>query len=470
MKLSKKLIGGLSALLVTTSLYAHKGGGGGHVIEVNGKVELLDIVSQGTCDWQSGESLINANPYINTMLEKIRKLDWYLALELEHEIKYISWCKTGKLYSVPAADDDSFVQQISDGVQQAAFRYNESAYLDKNIFDQLSDKSKAYLIFHETLHSYLGMSLEMRQFKLMTLVSTLRKVDLGQIENRETLHLNLKRSSMNFPLTVNELSPMQDQIEFALSNLKDRKKMFLSVNKPEELISEKIFEIIPFISSWDVEAITNYQQAFSETIRSILMDGREDEVNLIFESQVFVATNPAGIALKRFFTLSEKVQEKVVSSIYFNKIIQDGFNSIKTIDLSIKNNRIAGDRVLQSLTMNAKELKVKYLVDLQTGVAELPVQLQMMAKMISVLAKDNRFEKIEEKFAKNKVFKDAISLAPVFEKLEALDSPIQREKKLAKLVLNKIKSSLKQQLKQTVKNDLSVDKYEKIMTILKEVL
>lgn len=439
--------------------------GGGHVMEVNGKLELVDVVTNATCDWFSGQEIMNEVPYLQEMLKRVDRLDWYLALELKREIEYISWCKTGKLYSVPAADDDSFVQQIEKGVQQAAFRYNSAAYLDSEIFNQLSERSKAYLVLHETLHSYLPMHLEMRQFKLMSLVSTFRKVDLGQIGTLSRLHLNLEKNEMDFPLSVQKLTPYKQGLEFALSSLEERVEMILSKQQPEEYLDQRMLQILPNLSAWDIELAEDYKKRFTEALSAVFANGNWNEIHYVLNQQKFKEINPAGVALNGFFNLAPQIQDQVVQSAHYANIATEGIAFLGQINLQIKDGRIVGDLALQSLSNEPNRAWPQTTSSL-TPSKVLPFEAQMMVDMIVALAKIDRFDEVERMFGKDSGFKSSLELQNAFSKLEELAPPMAREKRWAKKSLEQVRRAVIVNFKERLRTLLMNSQYEKVMEII----
>lgn len=418
--------------------------GGGHVVEVNGKLELVDIVTSARCDWFSGQEMRNQSQAVNKVLKNIEKLDWYLALELKREIEYISWCMTGNLYSVPAGDADSFVQQLTKGVQQAAFRYNGNAYIDQSKYSRLSNNSQAYLVFHEMLHSYLPMNLEMRIFKLQSLVSTIQKVDLGQITTRESLHFNLSKNEMDFPLTVSKLEPYKKSLQFIFSSLAERTESILATKEPEKLIHSKITDSLPFVADWDKQAVLKANKSITDALLEIFRGQELSVVKFVLNEQIYKQINPAAAALSIYDELSEEVQKEIMSSPYFSKIIKEGADYLDGIQFSIVNGRIVGDLALQSLSGQCLELSALHTTSLivQNESCQLPVKIKAITDIMVRLAETENDQTLEEQLERNDRLIQALRMKKALEAIEVLNPAIAREKTLALNIVQNIQAEL----------------------------
>ena len=465
---------GLALLsLISSQVYAHGVRGGGHVVEVNGKLELVDLVTSATCHWISGQELIQQSSGVSSILTKIEKLDWYLALELKREIEYISWCMTGSLYSVPANDNDSFVQQLTRGVQQAAFRYNESAYIDQDKFNRLSPSSQAYLIFHEALHSYLPMGLEMRIFKLQSLVSTIRRIDLGQITNRRSLHLNLSQNQMDFPLTVDKLDSHRKSLSFILGPIQDRLALVLKTKSPESLIQPNVRKAIPYLAKWDQLSVQNSESSISEVLLEIFKEGNLHEVQFVLNEQTYERINPASVALSVYEELSPEVQELVKNSRYFAKIVQNGIDYLNGIRFSILNGRIISTENLQKLSSQCEEIEIRYTTSLSPMLrnkrCQLPTQLQAISNLLVIMARYNDEQIIRSLFLKNQELISTLRFEHTLKNLENLNTPISRERALAINVLKDIQKSMKALMINTIQEKLSSKEFELAKNFLETI-
>ncbi|MDH4468076.1 MAG: hypothetical protein QE271_08460 [Bacteriovoracaceae bacterium] len=432
--------------------------GGGHVVEVGGRLELVDLVTSATCDWLSGEAMMAKNPHISQLLLKIEKLDWYLALELKREIAYLSWCMTGKLYSISAIDRDSFVQQLINGVQQVAFRYGDSAYIDQFKFLQLTSKSQTYLVFHETLHSYLPMDLEMRKFKLMSLVSTLRKVDDGQITSREALHLSLSKNEMNFPLTANKLEPYKKSIEFLLSNLISQSKIFLQSMDPEKLIDSRLIKVQNFVAPWDKAILKSPNNVLINIIKETLLTNNLQNAKRILTEQNYQVLNPATIGLSIFDELSLEVQSLVLNSSFMLKAFQQGMDYFNSMEVTTENHRILASQSLQSLSDFCQNESPLYLTSLlSTGACPLPNEILGVANLIITLANRGEIKLIKEQFFKNQEFISALKMSKVFEQLTFTTPAISREKELGFDILKQLQKNMVDKLNVYITERINVE-------------
>ncbi len=471
--MKKKLLGSLVLMSLSLPTFASGVRGGGHVVEVNGNLELLDIVTNATCNWFSGKEIITQRSHVQKILNKIEKLDWYVALELKREIEYLSWCLTGNLYSVPSTDDDSFVRQLNRGVQQAAFRFNENAYIDSTKLSRLSQSSQAYLIFHEALHSYLSMGTDMRIFKLQSLVSTIRRVDLGQITTRESLNFNLSRNDMEFVFSTNKLDVFRKSLEFLLSDVDTRIVEILKAQAPEKLVHQNIQAALPYLAKWDRPVVASAQKILTGSITEVFKRGNLDDVKIILHQQTFEKINPAALALSIIDELSEEVRREVTLSNSFKKIIKESANKLGKINFTLVENRITADLSLQSITEQCQESRPVPTTSL-TGLyknsnCELPSEIIGLVDLIVFTIKSQEMSTFDTQILNNQELIRSLRLEIAFESLRLLVPAIPREKVLAEAVLGKIQKSFVDQLDEVFFKRLSFEDYQKIQPFLKKL-
>lgn len=471
--LRKNLIAVTLGLAITSPLWAQESvgsgvRGGGHITEVNGQLELVDLVTTATCDWYSGDEMLTSVPEVNKIIKKIENLDWYFALELKQEIEYLSWCMTGKLYSVPAADDDSFVIQLTKGVQQAAFRYQDAAYIDQDKFSKLSPQSQAYLILHETLHSYLPMTLEMRRFKLMSLVSTVQKVDKGQINTRKALHLNFAKNELDFPLTVGRLDPHRKSLEFLLAGPVEQAQRFLKEDAPEKWLVRSNLNPLDLRSDHR-EAVKNPAKALRSVIEAILRNADQAQVRRVLMDQRFDRLNPASIGLGIFSELTPETQAEVLASRHMDQIVASSVRFLKSMTISLSGNRLVGNVELQSLSDQCHETTY-YLTSLSvTGKCELPLEIEGLGAFIVKMVEHGQIDLLKKIVLSNAELISSIKLTSLKEKLNGMETPIRREKSLAVLVLGDLQAALVKNLKHYVKDRLCAEDYELVKPFFNEL-
>lgn len=468
---TKKLIL-LTFLILSLNTFASRGSGsrgGGHVVEVNGKPELVDLVTSATCEWRYGDEMLADNPYIKTVLKKLAAFDWYLANEFEREIEYLSWCFTGKLYNIPAGDDDSFVIQLTKGVQQAAFRLDGSAYIDQTIYNRLSNRSKAFLVFHEMMHTYLPMNTEMRQFKLMTLVKTLQRVDNGQIRSLRSLYLNLEKSDLDFPLTAAELAPYKAVVEFLASSLEDRYQLLLNSSNIDLIAESNLDDFKSYLSIYDQTHFETPMKALVSTTKDILLNGTMTEIETLLTKKLN-SFSPVLVGYEIYDELAPIVQELIKSMTKPNDITSSIVDMIENAEFYINDNRLNVSEELVKLSAESAR-SVNTVTSLRAiyNFEELPYQVQALASTITRLAKSEDYSEIERLFSNNKTFVNAFKMISLKEKVQAITTPIEREKAIALEVIEDLRKGLSQTFMFELKKRLKRERYNKVKLLLKDI-
>lgn len=443
--------------------------GGGHVIEQSGNVELLDLVSQATCEWKSGSMLMNENTKIVEYLGKIEQLDWYLALEFKREIEYLSWCFTGGLSFLSPEDEESFVMQTSQGVLQVGIRYGDSVYLDRQKFTRLSTSSQALLVFHEMAHSYLPMGLEMRKFKLMSTVDSLRRVAFGQIRTQEQLHRQLAENDFDFPLTVNALTAYKHQLTFLLAGPDIQELELLKSEQPESFLSLDLEDRLDLLASWDRPTVINQRSVLVETLKRLFARGVLADYQKIF-FQNYETLNPAMIALPYLNQVPDEHRQLVKASPYYTQIIEEGVGFLQSAQVQIQGSRLIANRPLIAMadtTLTASALPVTSLPTLGNYNGDLPLEISALAHVVIASAQIGDFADIEIKFGENSAFQQAFKMAEIFSALEDMDTPISREKELAQRVLRKVQRNMQDKFVQILSDHLSEEEKQRVLSILK---
>src|SRR4051794_8074148 len=99
--MSKSFLKLVPALLLLSAAAASAEGvgvrGGGEVVDINGELFLRDIVEKSVCDSKTGSEMLAAAPATEKLLAAVEKLDWYFALELKRELRFLRFCMTGTL-------------------------------------------------------------------------------------------------------------------------------------------------------------------------------------------------------------------------------------------------------------------------------------------------------------------------------------------------------------------------------------
>ncbi|MBL7716504.1 MAG: hypothetical protein JNL01_13650 [Bdellovibrionales bacterium] len=159
-------------------------GGGGDLIpnpKPVGGYELRDLVDPSTCNWVSGKDFVEKSVEFQSILSALDRLHWFFALSVKKEAARLSYC-IAKLKLRGSPDDLFNDDQL--GAIRVAYRMGNSVFLDQDLFEnQISDRSRAWVVLHETLHSYLPMSVLARPAKHRNAVALIHQAELGNLDS-----------------------------------------------------------------------------------------------------------------------------------------------------------------------------------------------------------------------------------------------------------------------------------------------
>lgn len=159
-------------------------GGGGDLVpnpQPIGGYELRDLVDPSTCRWISGKDFVASSSEFQGIIDAISRVHWFFALSVKKEATRLSYC-LGKLKLRGSPDDLFNDDQL--GAVRVAFRVGNSVFLDQDLFEnQISDRSRAWVVLHETLHSYLPMSAGARAAKHRNAVALIHQAVVNLLDS-----------------------------------------------------------------------------------------------------------------------------------------------------------------------------------------------------------------------------------------------------------------------------------------------
>jgi hypothetical protein len=217
-------------LILSSLAFGHGSRGGGETIDINGIPELRDLVEKTNCKWIEGTDMYKSAPALDLVLKKLSTIDWYFAAELKGEIKFLSYCQTSKLARVRTWDPQAIHRSLSVDTSQAGIRLNSDVYVDMEIFEKMSEKTKAFFLIHEAMHSYLYWDTDLRNQKLRSIVKSIEEVYTGVISTRKQFHLQMEKNDIDFPLTVAALTPYRAQVEYLLTSFVEREEILSRIS------------------------------------------------------------------------------------------------------------------------------------------------------------------------------------------------------------------------------------------------
>jgi hypothetical protein len=452
------------ALMGLPSAFASGGRGGGNVIDVDSTPYLMDLVSRAVCDWKKGSEFVAELPELRNALNKLARLDWYFAHDLEQEIGTLSFCMTGPLYSVNPYDRDSLVRRpMGELVKQVAYRLYENAYVDTEIFEKMNAENRAMLIVHETMHSYLDMGTFERGLKLRSMVKAIDKVTKGEIVTRAKLHLAMEKNEIIFPTSVEALEGKRDVLMFLKSSLPEQIATIKKTLKPETL-AELNPEIIEFLAPWDRKLLKRGGniRILMDAMLATLQESTPEEIAKIIDLKLYDNLDPVMVALTGFYSLDKDQKSSVMKTKRFDGFVKSGIEHIANIKLTQDDFLIMADEMMKELGVSdSSEGKIP-LLGLEP-VKELPMGLTWLPELMIVLLENGQIKRLTE----NDSFYRALGLKNQKDAVQKMTVKIEREKEYAVERLSILSEALVKALLDNLSHRLDVRSFEKLKQEIK---
>lgn len=452
------------ALMAVPSAFASGGRGGGNVIDVDSTPYLMDLVSRAVCDWKKGSEFVSELPELQNALKKLSRLDWYFAHDLEQEIGALSFCMTGELYTVNPYDRFSIVRRpVGEKVRQAAYRLDENAYIDSEIFNRMNAENRAMLIVHETMHSYLDMRTHERGLKLRSMVKVIDQVRKGEIVTRAKLHFAMEKNEILFPTSVEALDGKKDVLMFLKSSLPEQIATIKKTLKPETL-ADLNPEMIEFLAPWDRKILKRggNVKILMEAMIATLQESTPEEIAKIIDLKLYDKLDPVMVALSGFYSLDKDQKSAVMKTKRFDGFVQSGLQHLANIKLSQEDFLIMADDMMKELGVSdVTEGKIPLLrLD---PVKELPVSLAWLPELMIVLFENGQSKRLTE----NEIFYRALGLKNQKEAVQKMTVKIEREKSYAVERLSILSEALVKALLENLSHRLDVMSFEKLKQEIK---
>ncbi len=324
----------ISFIQICVIAKGHDRGNGGQSIYVGDNAYLRDIVEENNCLWKSGSKVINDYPETEKILTKVGSYHWLLGLRLEEEIKKLKFCFTRrKLPSLSYNNSDDlyiFTNQIFD---QPAINDAGIVFLDLNIFEDMNDIHKSFIIIHEALHEFFDKEEErsLREPRLREFVYNLHDSYING-SDRESIQIAIEMARMTYLNTsINDLSKSDYLLIIKSQNLKFYKKLFLverfgKYKFYSEVFNDsfdKMISSLARVDYWGADDIRNYFNILFP--KDIITDGYELTGASTLDKLVFQRLIDMSLEGK---SLDGDISSVIV---YFNTLNIENFLYLKTV-------------------------------------------------------------------------------------------------------------------------------------------
>ncbi|MBI2604886.1 MAG: hypothetical protein HYW49_02275, partial [Deltaproteobacteria bacterium] len=325
--------------------------GGGETTIVNGRRELRDLYEKSACEWTSGANMMALAPHVRAVLDRIAALDWYFAFDLEREIRALDWCLTGRLVRVNTQDKDALTVVENSRAEQVAIRVlgTGEVYVDQNLFAQMSEKSRAYLLIHETIHGYLGLDVARRNEKLRSIVKALSKVEAGSIATRASLRYALSSNKIEFAGNADALDPFKGYVLYVLGGSARKRSVLESLHDVTAFLATAAFSksFAGALTDDDREVLTAFNPV--SDFAALCKSSGDGFVEKMFDGSKNLSSE---LALAAVSALSDRsgLRSKVLSSGHFTARIRDLIDRLSEARASIIEARIAAPSLLKFMS------------------------------------------------------------------------------------------------------------------------
>lgn len=454
----------LSTLLMPPAFGQSGGGvhGGGHVVDVDGTPELLDLVKSATCDWRAGTKVYAAHPEVARILKKLATLDWYFAGELEREIRRLGYCYTGELYRLTPTDFWSPVastRRFRNQYVQAAVRWDDNVYVNEAEMGRLTPRRRAFLLIHEAMHSYLSMETLERNLKLRSMIRAISMVDDGEMTRREDLHFVMGKNEILFPRTVGELDRSRVTVEFLLATPDEQVQRIREGADLDAALSDDSF--LPALSKWDRERIRRLggiRRIVEDAYGRALAKAETAEFEALL-SRPYESLRPALLAVAVSGQLDETRRAMLFQSKSIASVVHEIHHSLVASPVRAGPLRILADAELAWIFGAETEDRTYPLTSFPLQV-RLDSGLKGLVQIAIHAIRSGQTEALDAQICTNPEFYAALGLKSQRAQVTALKPHIEREKQLALDVLDEARERLVQAFLAGVRKEVTPAEFE----------
>jgi hypothetical protein len=445
--------------------------GGGQIVDVDTNPQLADLVTKAVCDeWVTGEDLVKAHPaFESEIIAPLQVLDWYFADAILNEARNLRFCMTGPLYTIAPVDwgvpvlppDQSQVRQI-------AYRINDEVYMDEALFDapNMSERTRAYVLLHEAMHSFFPMDVVGRQLKLRTMVKDISKVESGEIKTRRAIHDEMTNNDVDFPLTVTLLDPSRAQIEFLLEptdlqgqDLVGLKEIDSILDLPNTTIDE--------LASWDSYYIrsTGTGQIVAQAYLSRMISNDISEFKALLTDPRFARLSPAAILFAYQDQLSDDKKALILSPGGISQVYQAWYGELMNPTLiKTSEGRAALDAGAAAMLGDTSGAATPVLdMPLPGG---LPTCFDALIDLLDELTRKGEMDQVQALAGAGSPFSDLINLTAIQVQLVTFDYDFAIEKRMDSRRVALYAEELKKRILKEVTADLTADQLKQFLAVV----
>ncbi|MBI2607024.1 MAG: hypothetical protein HYW49_13200, partial [Deltaproteobacteria bacterium] len=388
------------------------------------------------------------------------------------EIRALDWCLTGRLVRVNTQDKDALTVVENSRAEQVAIRVlgTGEVYVDQSLFAQMSEKSRAYLLIHETIHGYLGLDVARRNEKLRSIVKALSKVEAGSIATRASLRYALSSNKVEFTGNTDALDPFKDYVLYVLGGSARKRSVLESLHDVTAFLSTAAFSksFAGALTDDDREVLTAFNPVSG--FAAICKSADDGFVEKMFDGSKNLSSELAVAAVS---ALSDRsgLRSKVLSSGHFTAQIRDLIDRLSEARASIIEARIAAPSLLKFMSAdpNGGDAVVNVL-ELSAMYSESDFASNAIADGLYVYARNlvasGNWAALDAVLTGNSRFYAAFSLDQVLGSIVRIDAPVPREKTYAIENLIRVKKQFWALFLQKLQAETGAENFAKFESML----
>lgn len=484
---NKKILITLTLFLSTlSSTIVHAAGGsgvrgGGHIVEVGGKKELFDLVTRNRCNEVSAEKMIANNPYYTQLLQKISEAHWYFAEDILKATHELTFCFTQGLYRVAPQQN-----QVTPGTVilpdpklkvavQGAVRVGNRVYWDTKEANQLTERSRAFLILHEVMHSYLNWNQneDERYISLWSIVAEISDFEAGLVgHDAEQLFLTMQANQIQFPTNPDVLEPYQSQIRFITAQYNEtRYEMIQQSQSPESLLidlssldHDESTRLATALSKWDHETIFKQDQLekLKNDIRALMKSSTVTEFEILLNHKTYKNIDPLLVALSiKAKALGVEKMYIIENSERYSKLFSAYYEKLEALKQPfIKEGRIVisfSDQTQYLIEQKPRKLNVH-----AGGFAN--VDTNGFVGLVVNHVKEEKWSSLEKHVFQNDRFYASLGVKKQKQELLALKPLVPRELELAASIYDELNEQFLKDVFEAIKQGLKKEQYENFIS------
>jgi hypothetical protein len=454
--------------------------GGGQVVRMNDRWVLRDIVDPTTCRDAFGDDVFAQVPRMREVLGRIAQLDWYFAFDLEREMRALDYCFTNFLAPTRTEDHPWYrISTVAVGSgRMAAVRFGRGVYFEDRIFQEMKrfDETHpnevptlAFLMLHETLHSYLWLHDPMRNQHLRNMGRVLHDVYVDQIRTRANLHLPMRKNAVQFPREVAKLDPHRAYVEFAAGRPEARRRTILGIDDLQKFLEPKEIEPSSLLYQ-DFAAIAALgRDVYGSALREFCLSQDREVITAVGNRPEVKSFDLALLCLSDAPAESDPAfKSYLLRTAGYERQFAALYARLSAKQASIAQRRISANEALTLISISGMPVgrQTRPVGELMPVRAnswdQLPSDFRALPETIATLILDGQLERVLRLTSGDPAFYEAFGTQPLLDAIQALPAPVAEDRAVARDAVETLFTTYWQQSLLRIRTRLGADAETKL--------